>query len=83
MSAEKRTAPATTDNSLSPSIKWYGNLNSCLVFKGSCLKQKNATYTPLNRIKFFIVYELCKWSQEDFLFGSVKLAKNADPHKYV
>ena len=30
----------------------------CLKFKGSCLKQKNATYTPPNRIIFFIVYEL-------------------------
>ena len=44
-SVEKHTAPITIDNSLSPSIKWYGNSNFCFVFKGSCLKQKNTTYT--------------------------------------
>ena len=27
LSAEKRTTPTTTDNSLSPSIKWYENIN--------------------------------------------------------
>ena len=26
---EKRTTPSTTDNSLSPSIKWYKNSNFC------------------------------------------------------
>ena len=63
----------------------------CLVFKGSCLKQKNATYTRPNRIIFFIVYELDTWSQDlnsdftikDCLFGGVKLAKNADRDEYV
>ena len=39
--AEKLTIPATTDNSLSPLIKWYRNSNFCGTFKGSCLKQKN------------------------------------------
>ena len=38
--AEKLTAPTTADNSLSPSVKWYGNSNFCLVFKESCLKKK-------------------------------------------
>ena len=38
LSVEKFMTPNTTDNSLSPSIKWYGNLNICLVFKGSWLK---------------------------------------------
>ena len=58
LSDEELTTPTTTDNSLSPSIKWYGNSNFYLVFKGSCFKQKDATYTPPNRINFFIVYEL-------------------------
>ena len=42
LSAEKLSTPTTTttDNSLSPSMKWYENSNFCLVFKGSCLKQK-------------------------------------------
>ena len=29
LSAENFTAPTTTDNSLSPSIKWYENSNFC------------------------------------------------------
>ena len=40
LSAKKLTTPTTTDNDLFPSIKLYGNSNFCLVFKGSCLKQK-------------------------------------------
>ena len=91
MSAEKITIPTTTDNSLSQSIKWYGNSNFCLVFNGSCLKQNNAGYTPPNRIIFFIVSELEASSRDlnsnvtlkDCLFGGVKLAKNADPDKNV
>ena len=42
-SAEKLTTLTTTDNSHSPSTKWYRNQNFCLVFKVSCLKQKSAT----------------------------------------
>ena len=49
LSAEKLTAPTTTDNSLSLSIKQYGDSNLCIVFKGSCLKQKNETYTSPNK----------------------------------
>ena len=41
LSTEKLTTPSTTDNSLSPSFKWYGNSNFCLIFKGSCSKQRN------------------------------------------
>ena len=41
-------------------------------------------------MNLFIVYELDTWSQDlsadfalkDWLFGSVKLTKNADPNKY-
>ena len=55
LSAEKLTTTNTADNSFSPSIKWYRNSNFCLVFKGSCLKQKkNVTYTPPNRIIFLL-----------------------------
>ena len=77
---------------LSPSINWYGDSNFCLSFKGNCLKQKiSATFTSPNITKFSIVYELDTWSRDlnsDFnfkksLFGGVKLAKNADPDKYV
>ena len=80
-----------TDNIFSPLIKWYKNLNFCLIFKGSCLKQQKATYTHPNIIIYFIVYELDKWSQDlnsdftlrDCLFQGVTLAKNADLVNYV
>ena len=82
MSTEKLTIPTATDNSLSPSIKWYKNSNFCLIFKGSGVKQKNATFTPPNIINIFIDYELDTWSQDlnsdftlkDCLFGGVNLA---------
>ena len=63
-STDKRTSPATTDNSLSPSIKWHWNPNFCLIFKGSCLKQRGITSTPSNKIFCFIVYKLDTWSQD-------------------
>ena len=91
MSTKKRTTFFTTDKILSPKIKWHDDSKLCLVFKGSCLKWKNATYTPPNRINVFVVYELGTWSWDippdftlkDCLFGDVKLAKKADPNKYV
>ena len=54
MSARKLTTPATNDNNFSPSIKWNRNSNFCLVFKGSCLKQNNATYSPPYIIHFLL-----------------------------
>ena len=54
LSAEKRTTPTTTDNSLSSSIKWYTNSNFYLVFKRSSLKQK--TQLILLLINFCIFY---------------------------
>ena len=55
------------------------------------LKTKNATYTPINSINLFIVYELDTWSRDlnsdftlkDWLFGGVKLARNSDLDKYI
>ena len=87
----KITTPFNTDNSLSATIKWYEDSKFFLTFKGNCLNQNNATYTPPNRINFFVVYELDTCSQDlnshfnlkCFLFGGVKLAKNSDPGKYV
>ena len=44
----------------------------CLIFIGSCLKT-NTAFTPLNS----------HFTLKDFLFGGVKVTKNADPDKYV
>ena len=89
MSGKKFTILITTlDNSLSLSIKWCGNSSFCLVFKGNCLKQENTTFTPPNNF-FYCLW--ITWSRDlnsdvtlkDCLFGGIKLAKNADPDKYV
>ena len=36
----------TRNNSLSSTVKWYGDSNFCLVLKGSLLKQERATFNP-------------------------------------
>ena len=38
---QKFITPTTTDNNLSPIIKWYENSNFCFIFKGRCLKEKS------------------------------------------
>ena len=91
MSTQNSTTPTTTDNCLSPLIKGYGNSNFCLIFQGSCLKQKKVICTPPNNINDFIVYKLDTHSRDlnfnftlkDWLFGGVRLAKNPDPHKHI
>ena len=55
LSVKKLNTPSTTENLPSPSISWYANSNFCLVFKGSCLKQNNATYTSPKRIFFLLL----------------------------
>ena len=54
LSPVKHTTPTTTDNSFSPTMKWHEESKFCLIFKGNCLKQKNATYTPNSRINFLL-----------------------------
>ena len=52
--------------------------------------RRKAIFNPPSRKNIFIVYELDTWSRDlnfhftlkDCLFGSIKLAKNADPDKY-
>ena len=58
LSIEKLTTLFHTDINLSLTIKWHEGSKFCLIFKGSCLNQKNETYTPNYRIKFFCCYEL-------------------------
>ena len=75
MAAQKLTTSPATDNSLSPSLKWYGESSFCLKFRGSCLKQKNAANTSTNKKNMFIVYELdlnTDFNLGGFSFGGVK-----------
>ena len=55
LSAKKLATATATDSSLSPSIKWYRNLDFCFVFKESCLKQKSVTYIAPNRMIFLLL----------------------------
>ena len=81
MSAKNLPTATTTDNSLSPSIKWDRDSNFCFLFNRSCLKEENATFSPPNRVNFFIAYKLDTWLRDlnsDFtlkicLFGDVEL----------
>ena len=56
LSAEKLSTPTTTtDNSPSPSIKWYGNSNFCLVFKASTENKKMQPILLLIEFFFFFI----------------------------
>ena len=44
LSSETITPPATSDNSLTPALSYYGT-KTRVKFTGSCLKQNKTTYT--------------------------------------
>ena len=80
---------ATSDNSLTPLIDYYGSKVRVKFNKG-CLKQSNnLTYDYGSRVNIYIVYELGASSSNDSdptlkncLFGAVTLTKNADIEKH-
>ena len=91
LSNEKFTCSYIANVSVCPKLLWTNNSKIRLKFKGSCLKQENkAPFIPNNVVKLFIVHELDRWSQDlntdftlkDYVFGALKLTKNADPDKY-
>ena len=90
MSNEKINPLNTTNNSLSPKLRWLNNSKRKKEFKVSCLKQDKLSFTLRNVVNLFIVYVLDTWSQDlntdfilkDCLFGAFELTKNADPDKY-
>ena len=81
--------PATCDNSLTPSIDYYGSKARVKINKG-CLKQPyKITYDYGRIVNIYIVYELGASGSNDseptlktFLFSAVTLTKNADIEKY-
>ena len=88
--SDKTITPyATSDNSLTPWIDYYGT-KIRLAFNKSCLKQSNTlTYDKGHIVNVYIVYELGASSSNDndptlknCLFGAVTLTKNADIDKY-
>ena len=83
-------SPATSSNSLNPTLNYTDNLRMRVKVAGSCLKQDKVTFTPRAKLNFCIDYEINLWSYylvADFalkndLFGAFKLTKNAKPNKY-
>ena len=88
LSDETITPYATSDNSLTPWIDYYG-IKIRLQFNKSCLKQPNKlTYDYGHGVNVYIVYELGAYRSNDSdptlkncLFGIVTLTKNADNEK--
>ena len=88
LSAESIKTPATSDNSLTPALSYYG-AKTKVKFTGSCLKQSKISYTHGEIVNIYIVYELGASSfhlndptLKKCLFGAVTLTKNADIDKY-
>ena len=79
---------ATSDNSLTPAVRYYGT-KTRIKFTGSCLKQPKISYTHGKVVHIYIVYELGASSShnndatlKNCLFAAVTLTKNADIDKY-
>ena len=89
LSDESFKPPTTSDNSLTPSLDYYGN-KIRVKFTKSCLKQSNKLlYTHRKIVNIYIVYELGASTShssdptiKNCLSGAVTLTKNADSEKY-
>ena len=88
LSAESIKAPTTSDNSLTPTLNYYGT-KTRVKFTGSCLKQSKISYTLGKVVNVYNVYELGASSPHSndpklkkCLFGAVTLTKNADIDRY-
>ena len=88
MSNEAIKPPATSDNSLTLTLKYTGKI-MYRNFNGSCLKQDKITFNNGKIVKIYIVSDFKSTlnynrdiTVDNFLFGAVKLAKNADIDKY-
>ena len=84
-------SPSVPVNSFAPKPKWNRlNWKTAVAFKGSCLKQDEATFNTKNWVNLFFVCWLDVWSIDlntnftnaDCFFRAVKLSKNADLYKY-
>ena len=87
-SGEIIKTPATSDNSLTPQLSYYGTKTK-VKFTGSCFKQSKISYTLAKIVNIYIVYEIGASSShvndptlKNCSFGAVTLTKNADIDKY-
>ena len=87
MSSKTIKPLTTTNNSLNLWIDYFNNLKFWVKYQGSCLETIVKPYTPNSKIiNLYIVYEIQLWpfqnsgklATKNSLFGTVKLAKNAD-----
>ena len=88
LSNESIKPPTTTNNSLTPELKYYGTKTK-IKFTGSCLKQSSHILTHKKVVNIYIVYELAASSShtsdpttKNCLFVAVILTKKADIEKY-
>ena len=57
LSAESIKPPATSDNSLTPELSYYGT-KTRVKFTGSCLKQSKISYNHGKVVNIYIVHEV-------------------------
>ena len=88
LSAESFKPPTTSDNSLTPTLSYYGT-KTRVKFTGNSLKQLKISYTNGKVVNIYIVHQLGASSSHvndptlnNCLFGAVTLTKNADIDKY-
>ena len=88
LSNESLEVVSTSNNSLTPSINYYGD-KARLRFTGSVLQQKTVTYSHKKVVNLYVVYEITNFHGIDnyptltnALFWAVKLTKNVDIDKY-
>ena len=88
LSTESIKPPATSDNSLTSSLSYYGT-KTRIKSTESCLKQSNISYIHRKVVNIYLVYKLGASSSrvndptlKNCLFGAVTLTKNADIDKY-
>ena len=89
LSYETIKPPATSDNSLTPTINYYYAAKIKAKFTGSCLKQPKISCTHGKVVNIYIVYEFgasgsnnSDPSLKNGLFGAVTLTKNPYIDKY-
>ena len=85
--AESIKPPTISDNSLTPTLNYYG-IKIRAKFTGSSLKPPKISYTHGKVVNIYIVYELNKIYTKttptlvNCLFGAISLTKNTDFDKY-
>ena len=88
LAAESIKPSTTSDNILTPALNYYGN-RVRVKFNGNRLRQQKVSYTHLNIVNIWTVYELGASTSrnndpalKNCLFGAVTLIKNDDIDKY-